>query len=174
VEGNSIKLNTPGDTTNSVGIFVGAVGATVKRAVVVNNNISAEQGGFLYGVDFSADRANITSCLVGGGIIDGCGTAIVFRENAGVFINPPALAPTLHEVGEINPPASRPWIQLAGVGGSAPTTNSRKPAVYWGSGTPEAVLTAGVGSLALCRDGGAGSCLYVKESGTGNIGWVNK
>jgi Pectate lyase superfamily protein len=174
VEGNSIKLNTPGDTTTSVGIFVGAVGATVKRAVVVNNNISAEQGGFLYGVDFSADRANITSCLVGGGIIDGCGTAIVFRENAGVFINPPALAPTLHEVGEINPPASRPWIQLAGVGGSAPTTNSRKPAVYWGSGTPEAVLTAGVGSLALCRDGGAGSCLYVKESGTGNIGWVNK
>ena len=41
-----------------------------------------------------------------------------------------------------------------------------------GSGSPEGVVTAPVGSLYLRADGGAGTCLYVKGSGTGNRGWV--
>ena len=41
-------------------------------------------------------------------------------------------------------------------------------------GTPEAVITANPGTLCLRRDGGAGQALYVKESGTGNTGWVAK
>jgi len=47
-------------------------------------------------------------------------------------------------------------------------------AVWNCSGTPEGVITASVGALALRRDGGAGSTLYVKESGTGSTGWVAK
>jgi hypothetical protein len=43
-----------------------------------------------------------------------------------------------------------------------------------GTGTPEGVVTANVGSLFLRTDGGAGTTLYVKESGTGNTGWVGK
>jgi hypothetical protein len=43
-----------------------------------------------------------------------------------------------------------------------------------GTGTPEGAVTAPVGSLYLRKDGGAGSTLYVKESGTGNTGWVAK
>lgn len=43
-----------------------------------------------------------------------------------------------------------------------------------GAGTPEGAVTAGVGSLFLRTDGGAGTTLYVKESGTGNTGWVAK
>lgn len=46
--------------------------------------------------------------------------------------------------------------------------------IYSGTGSPEGVVTAGVGSLYTRRDGGAGSTLYVKESGTGNTGWVAK
>lgn len=48
--------------------------------------------------------------------------------------------------------------------------------VIWtsGSGTPEASITAPVGSLFSRTDGGAGTSLYVKESGTGNTGWVAK
>lgn len=53
-----------------------------------------------------------------------------------------------------------------------------KPAVlgllYSGTGSPETVVTAGVGSLYLRTDGGAGTTLYVKESGTGNTGWIAK
>lgn len=43
-----------------------------------------------------------------------------------------------------------------------------------GNGTPEAAVAAPVGSLFLRLDGGAVTTLYVKESGTGNTGWVAK
>ena len=47
-------------------------------------------------------------------------------------------------------------------------------AMYSGAGSPEGVQTANVGSLYLRNNGGAGTCLYIKESGTGNTGWVAK
>jgi hypothetical protein len=43
-----------------------------------------------------------------------------------------------------------------------------------GTGSPEGVVTALVGSLYIRTDGGAATTLYVKESGTGNTGWVAK
>lgn len=43
-----------------------------------------------------------------------------------------------------------------------------------GSGTPEGAVTAVVGSLYTRTDGGANTTLYVKESGSGNTGWVAK
>jgi hypothetical protein len=43
-----------------------------------------------------------------------------------------------------------------------------------GTGAPEGSLTATVGSLYTRTDGGATTTLYVKESGTGNTGWVAK
>lgn len=43
-----------------------------------------------------------------------------------------------------------------------------------GAGSPEGVVGALVGSLYLRTDGGAGTCLYVKESGSGDTGWVAK
>ncbi len=45
---------------------------------------------------------------------------------------------------------------------------------YVGVGTPEGKVTAPVGSLYRRADGGAGSTLYIKESGTGTTGWVAK
>lgn len=43
-----------------------------------------------------------------------------------------------------------------------------------GTGSPETVLTAPVGSLYTRTDGGASTTLYVKETGSGNTGWVAK
>ena len=43
-----------------------------------------------------------------------------------------------------------------------------------GTGTPQSVVTAPVGSLFTRTDGGANTTLYVKESGAGNTGWVAK
>ena len=42
------------------------------------------------------------------------------------------------------------------------------------TGTPEGALAAPVGHVALRTDGGAGTTLYVKESGSGDVGWVGK
>lgn len=41
-----------------------------------------------------------------------------------------------------------------------------------GAGSPEGVLSAPVGSIYRRTNGGAGTVLYVKESGTGATGWV--
>ncbi len=41
-----------------------------------------------------------------------------------------------------------------------------------GSGSPESVVTGKICDLYVRTDGGSGTVLYVKESGTGNTGWV--
>lgn len=46
--------------------------------------------------------------------------------------------------------------------------------IFWGTGTPEGAVAAGIGSVFHRTNGGAGTSLYVKESGTGNTGWVGK
>jgi hypothetical protein len=46
--------------------------------------------------------------------------------------------------------------------------------LLWGTGSPESVVTATVGSIFLRTDGGAATTLYVKETGTGNTGWAGK
>jgi hypothetical protein len=63
--------------------------------------------------------------------------------------------------------ANVPYSEIS----SVPAALSR---LYTGTGTPESVVTAGVGSLFLRTDGGASTSLYVKESGAGNTGWVGK
>ena len=63
---------------------------------------------------------------------------------------------------------------------SAATTTSGiyflTPGPYWRADatSPEGVYTAPVGSIFSRTNGGAGTTFYVKESGTGNTGWVAK
>lgn len=45
---------------------------------------------------------------------------------------------------------------------------------YYGSGSPENVIAARVGSTYIRSDGAAGTTFYVKESGTGATGWSAK
>ena len=42
----------------------------------------------------------------------------------------------------------------------------------YGTGSPESAVTAAVGSTFHRTDGGTATTLYIKESGTGNTGWV--
>jgi hypothetical protein len=46
--------------------------------------------------------------------------------------------------------------------------------IYRGAGSPEGVVAAAIGGIYQRTDGGAGTTLYVKESGAGNTGWVAK
>lgn len=43
-----------------------------------------------------------------------------------------------------------------------------------GSGSPDGVITAEIGSIYCDRNGGASTTLYIKTSGTGNTGWTAK
>lgn len=65
------------------------------------------------------------------------------------------------------------------VTGNATITGNIAPsntAAIWraGTGSPEGVVTAVVGSMFTRTDGGASTTLYIKESGSGNTGWVAK
>jgi hypothetical protein len=51
---------------------------------------------------------------------------------------------------------------------------SGNPMYLAGNGSPEGILSAPVGSRYARKDGGAGTSFYVKETGTGNTGWVAK
>ena len=132
----------------------------VTAAVVKDNEIRARGGQFLNGLFFAANALNIAEVEVGGGSIADCSSALIrFDESAGgVFTSPPIVGATIG-VGEVTPPTSQAWIKVG-------------QGIYRGTGTPEAKLTAPVGSIACRTDGGAGTCLYAKESGTGNTGWV--
>lgn len=62
-------------------------------------------------------------------------------------------------------------------GGGVPTVQSLIGIAFgefWGNGSPETVVTAGIGSIFHRLDGGAATSVYVKESGTGNTGWIAK
>lgn len=59
------------------------------------------------------------------------------------------------------------FASAVSVSGTAATWTS-------GTGSPESVKTAPVGSLYTRTDGGASTTLYVKESGAGNTGWIAK
>lgn len=48
------------------------------------------------------------------------------------------------------------------------------PTVTTGAGSPETVVTAPPGSVYLNTSGGAGTTLYIKESGTAATGWIAK
>jgi hypothetical protein len=66
--------------------------------------------------------------------------------------------------------------QATGTGTASVVRYHTTTSVFWtsGSGTPEGVVTAPIGSLYTRTDGGAATTLYVKESGTGSTGWVAK
>ena len=68
-------------------------------------------------------------------------------------------------------------VPAAGVGlwvASGPVMLTNSITISSGNGTPEGAVTAVPGSIYLRRDGGAGTSFYVKQSGTGNTGWVAK
>jgi hypothetical protein len=52
--------------------------------------------------------------------------------------------------------------------------NNGGQSIISGTGNPEGVVAAGVGSLFLRRDSGGAFVFYVKTTGTGNTGWVGK
>lgn len=46
--------------------------------------------------------------------------------------------------------------------------------MYASNGSPEGVIAAGIGSICINPFGGAGTTFFVKQTGTGNTGWVGK
>lgn len=77
----------------------------------------------------------------------------------------------VNAAGEIEVSTGNLIIKTSGKGIQHGTTG---PLWTTGTGSPESVVTAPPGSLYTNTSGGLLTTLYVKETGTGNTGWVAK
>lgn len=167
VIGNSVKINS---TVIGAGIFLqGLNGLTIQ-----NNTVTVASGN---GIEVYSNIANMTGAVISGNFAIDTNTGLyayylraagagavancVFGGNAQTgFTTHLATSGSVTFARSINP-----------AGFAMNTAN-----LIWltGSGTPEGAVTADVGSLYTRSNGGANTTLYIKESGTGNTGWVAK
>jgi hypothetical protein len=151
-----------GAGTEGIGNEGGYVSYSTCRIHGCNTGVNTDHGGRSYG----AATALINRCRVG-----------VDHQNGGR--NEVAAASITNSIVSqcpypVNAEAEGGWWREPN-----DTTVTRR---YWtttvfdgvGAGTPEGAVTAGIGSTWRRTDGGAGTSFYVKESGTGNTGWVGK
>lgn len=68
------------------------------------------------------------------------------------------------------PSTAQPWFPSLRLG----STFAGRCTVQTGSGSPESAVTGNICDVYLRTDGGTDTVLYIKESGTGNTGWVGK
>ena len=85
----------------------------------------------------------------------------------------PEVVSSIHQVSPAALEEIVQWIEQRGIRSPASTIAGLRPAVgvLAGNGTPEAVVTAPVGTLFRRLDGGASTTLYIKETGAGSTGW---
>ena len=142
---NVIKaLGTNGSTGNLVGI-THAVPGTAERGSIWHQLGNSPSG------DFWAVRGW------------GKGTTFAFMENS---FQPATSQSNSLDLGASNARWRRAYVTTMDYGNGVIDTA--------GTGTPEGNVSASRGSTYRRRDGGAGTSFYVKESGTGNTGWVAK
>jgi hypothetical protein len=89
---------------------------------------------------------------------------------AGFKVQTPTFGAAL-EVTDDGVTRARGGLEVTGAVYSGSTSG---PSWTSGTGSPEGVVAAPVGSMYSRTDGGPGTTLYVKEQGAGNTGWVAK
>lgn len=169
--------------SNTTAVYIGTthpitgaspIAATTAIAThIVGTALTNEMGGWTVGVNFNTDsmrtgsigilfaQSKITTSLIRSYSGVSTSTADIFLEGSsayGIILGGSYTNAALR----IN---SGQYISLE---------NTSKQKILSGTGTPESVVTASVGSLYCRLNGGANTTLYVKETGTGNTGWVAK
>lgn len=160
---------SPGGVTKFEVTGSGNVSLTATSANLSLGNLSASNTPF---IDFNSSGNAIdydARFLASGGTGVSGNAAITCYAGAG-FITTGSVRPATDNV-VANGASTFRWTNTF-------STNFRPGAgtATWtaGAGTPEGNVTAVVGSMYTRTDGGANTTLYVKESGTGNTGWVAK
>lgn len=155
-----------GGTVGTTRLILGANAATGGAALVLNN--TAQRLGIMNG-----DATAYVALLVNQLLYSGSGP---------------------NGIGDISGNNSLMWqsgvVTLSGGGGSPATFTTwdatgnatfnqtvkvqNAATIRSGANTPEGAVTGAVGDIFLRTNGGAGTTMYVKESGAGNTGWVAK
>ncbi len=170
IGGNLCRLTDAGASV-AYGFDIQAVAVALVDALLgPGNQISAAAGTLISMVRLLANGANITDVSVvgNGGAQAAYGCTFEVGGGGGTFNGQLLYAGNNVNsgVGDFNQVGVtvRPRIGFnAGVFGAN---------LWTGSGSPEGVITSRIGSIYLRPDGGQSTAGYVKESGTGNTGWI--
>ena len=151
-------------TTNNDSTFIGwnaGVAATGSSCTLIGSGASAGSGNSntVVGVNSATGLTTGASNVILG---SGCATTLA-NGSSNTVIGANATIPATGNNSQLHIVAGTTQLSIAS-------------GVIWksGAGSPEAAVTAPVGSMYTRTDGGASTTLYVKESGTGNTGWVAK
>ena len=139
---------------------------TTRGSVIANNVISCTEdtAGSTYRHLYVLAASSITTAraVVCGNVINGVsasnGTGIRIEAGSGTNFS-------VHVYGN-----KVDAVNTAFTGVATGTLTGRFD--LYGSGSPESVITAPIGATWTRSDGSTSTTLYVKESGTGNTGWV--
>lgn len=182
---------------NDLGVFLSSI---VRMWTMTANMIYDNQtnGVVISGVDNVSETDDAVGTLTGNGIYsNGKDTGATNQERAGVSILGTSAGLTIsgNSFGNFAPlPTTQTWGifcsasnfrgTVVGNGHYNHTVGNESFASgavlldgtngFRGTGTPEGSLSAPVGSIYRRLNGGANTTLYIKESGTGNTGWVAK
>lgn len=117
----------------------------------------------------------LTNCIVGGNIyhaagVDAINTTFLLDKDTGNqytwFKN--GTPPNATSINE----RTKNWVTDA-ISTDA-TTRINDLGIRSGTGSPDGVVTAPIGTVYINLSGGTGTTIYIKESGTGNTGWAAK
>lgn len=160
------------------------------KQLVVTNNISQSQLQYFFDIDTSGSTTyfGCRNVVIQGNVIDGTyntvwnsssTNSIAINYNSNVSTDQATISYNQIRykyaglTATAGTPANTPFMAnnlLYSV------TVSDLLGILWDivGGTPEGAVAAKVGSMLLRTNGGAGTTLYIKESGSGNTGWVAK
>lgn len=155
-------------------VLIEAAAVNIDNTQVSNLSVGADAGTWLNAVHVLSSGGTIGVTQVVPGVLDDCATGVNFDDGgggAGMFSQPNLLM----VAGGIIDASVAAWAVPAGIFlRVASNCSTFGPNVIAGNGDPTGVVTARVGSMFLRLDGGVGSTMYIKESGTGAGGWAAK
>lgn len=159
------------DATASAVFAIDVQAVTVAISAILvgpGNQVTAAAGSYKAMARFLANGSNITTYSFVGNQGDNCDYALQFEAASGGVLSGELYAGNNinSTVGDHNDVGVtvRPRIGLnAGVFGAQ---------LFEGAGNPNGNVTAQIGSMYLRGDGGTGSAVYYKETGTGTGGWI--
>lgn len=159
--GTALKINNSG---TGIGLHINQIGAG--KALQIDANLAAnagQYGALIQGYDYGS---SITTA------VDSGVTLTVTKNGTGAGAAAQIINKGTGNSMEVRNASAQTFTVAAG--GFISVLQGISVNILAGTGSPEGAKTAPVGSLYLRSDGGAGTSHYVKESGTGNTGWVAK
>lgn len=147
-------------TASSKGAGLTTIGSST-GGVALNGGAYSLTAGPIQGVALGWQGAGVLGVISGG--------VMGFTSSASDGRGAPDTAIARAAAGVLRVTNGSTGAGVLGIGSSTTYCQIRS-----GSGSPESIVTGNVCDLYLRTDGGASTTLYIKESGTGNTGWVAK